>query len=218
MPCRRLPVTDNRRVGAVAMPPMLADRLWADADAEPIAELARRIARDIARHRAGVGEAADESSSSSTAVRMTGEERHAVREPLRALPELVPAPPSSHRLDAPHQVTPEPQPMFAQRAFVGVENIGSVVAYVRKCVADATSVGTVTVRPPAAIAPGTTRPVELAVSTLSRAISVPAGQIFRFMLEYDGGEAPRRQMWAMVRYLSGGGWENLSHETRDVGE
>ena len=56
-----------------------------------------------------------------------GPEPAEVQEASKATPEpfLVLAPPSQHWLNDPHQVTPRPQVIWAQTAFVNVENVGT---------------------------------------------------------------------------------------------
>lgn len=135
-----------------------------------------------------------------------------------AEPFLVLAPPSEHRLADPHQVTPPPQVLWAQTAIVNVENVGSAVALIRHADADNAGVGTVTVKAPAAIGPGSTRPVELVVSTMTPDVHLPAGQLMRFWLDYGSGEKADRRLWATTQYNAGGGWANVGYENRSIDE
>jgi TIR domain len=135
-----------------------------------------------------------------------------------AEPFLVLAPPSEHRLADPHQVTPPPQVLWAQTAFISVENVGSAVALIRGGDADNAGVGSVTVKAPTAIAPGTTRPVELVVSTMTPDVRIPAGQLLRFWLDYGSGERDDRRLWATAQYNAGGGWANVGYENRSLQE
>lgn len=131
-----------------------------------------------------------------------------------AEPVLVLAPPSQHRLNDPHQVTPLPQVIWSQAAIVEVENVGTAVAYIRGAGAGPAGSAPITVRPPTAIAPGSTRPVELVVSTIAADARVPAGQLFRFWLDYGTGDKPDRRLWAVAQYNAGGGWSNVGSENR----
>jgi hypothetical protein len=131
-------------------------------------------------------------------------------------PFLVLAPPSQHRLADPHQVTPPPQVIWALTAFVSVENVGSAVALIRGGDADNAGVGPVTVKAPTAIAPGTTRPAELVVSTMTPDVRIPAGQLLRFWLDYGNGENADRRLWATAQYNAGGGWANIGSENRSL--
>jgi hypothetical protein len=133
-------------------------------------------------------------------------------------PVLVLAPPSQHRLNEPHRVTPEPQVIWAQTAFVDIENVGSATAFIRGSGADTCSVGTVTVRAPSAVAASTSRPVELVVSTMTSNMQLPAGEQLRFWLDYGVGDEATRRLWATARYNAGGGWENLSSESRSLAD
>lgn len=187
------------RVAGAAMPTALADRFWLDAEMKSVSELAERVVRDIKSHHSTPRD---------------GDRSVAHVSPTELGPLLVPAPSSMHRLDEPHQVTPDPQPMFAQRAFVQVENVGDRLAFIKAHRVDPTGAGPISLRPPMAIPPGASRPVELAVSTISPSTRVRSGELFRFMLEYDSGEPPTREVWIVTRYLGGGGWENSGHEIR----
>ncbi len=129
-------------------------------------------------------------------------------------PVLVLAPPSQHRLNDPHQVTPPPQVIWSQAAIVEVENVGTAVAYILGAGADPAGSAPITVKPPTAIAPGSTRPVELVVSTIAADARVPAGQLFRFWLDYGTGDKPDRRLWAVAQYNAGGGWSNVGSENR----
>lgn len=131
-----------------------------------------------------------------------------------AEPVFVLAPPSQHRLDDPHPVTAPPQEIWAQTAFVDVENVGAAIGFIRGSGADTLSIGSVMVRAPAAIAPRTARPVELIVSTMSPDVRLPAGQMLRFWLDYGSGDQPDRRLWAVARYNAAGGWDNLGSDNR----
>lgn len=131
-------------------------------------------------------------------------------------PFLVLAPPSAHQLADPHRVTPPPQVMWAQTAFLHVENVGTAVALIRGGDADNAGIGIVTVRAPTAIAPGSVRPVELVVSTVTPDVRLPAGQLLRFWLDYGRGEEADRRLWATAQYNAGGGWANVGCETRSL--
>lgn len=131
-----------------------------------------------------------------------------------AEPVFVLAPPSQHRLDDPHPVTAPPQEIWAQTAFVDVENVGAAIGFVRGSGADTLGIGSVAVRAPAAIAPRTARPVELIVSTTSPDVRLPAGQMLRFWLDYGSGDQPDRRLWAVAKYNAAGGWDNLGSDNR----
>lgn len=129
---------------------------------------------------------------------------------------LVLAPPSQHRLNDPHQVTSPPQVIWAQSAFVDIENVGTAVAFIRSGGADTVGAGAVTVKPPTAIAPGATRPVELVVSTMTAYARVAAGQLVRLWLDYGSEEADRR-LSAVAQYNAGGGWANVGCDNHPLG-
>jgi hypothetical protein len=133
-----------------------------------------------------------------------------------AEPFLVLAPPSQHRLNDPHQVTPAPQVIWAQSALVDVENVGNAIAFIRTGGADPFGSGAVTVKPPTAIAPGATRPVELVVSTMTPDVGIAAGQLVRFWLDYGSTEEADRRLWAVAQYNAGGGWANVGSENRPL--
>lgn len=132
-------------------------------------------------------------------------------------PLLVLAPPSQHRLNDPQQVTPPPQVIWSQTALVDVENVGTALAFIRKSGADPLGVGAVTVKPPTAIAPGATRPVEIVISTIAAGARIAAGQLVRFWLDYGSGEEADRRLWAVTQYNAGGGWINVGSDNRPLG-
>lgn len=131
-------------------------------------------------------------------------------------PVLVLAPSFRHRLNDPHQVTGPPQVIWSQSALVDVENVGSAVAFIKHSGADTLGVGAINVKPPTAIAPGTTRSVELVVSTITADAHVAAGELFRFWVDYGGGDAPDQRLWASTKYDGGGRWTNVGSENRPL--
>ena len=113
-------------------------------------------------------------------------------------------------------MTPPPQVIWSQSALVDVENVGTAVAFIRSGGADPFGAGAVTVKPPTAIAPGATRPVELVVSTLGADVRIAAGQLVRFWLDYGSGEEADRRLWAVAQYNAGGGWANVGSYNRPL--
>lgn len=97
-------------------------------------------------------------------------------------------------------------------------NVGAAVALIRGGDDDNAGVGTITVKAPTAIAPGSTRPVELVVSTMTPDVRVPAGQLLRFWLDYGSRENADRRLWATAQYNAGGGWANVGSENRSLVE
>jgi hypothetical protein len=75
------------------MPAVLADRLWADADAVSVDELAERIARDVERHRADGGAEATETAAPPATDGRPGwlGDLHRVEESVAAISEVVDA-------------------------------------------------------------------------------------------------------------------------------
>jgi hypothetical protein len=200
--------------------------VWHDVGLEDVARYSPPLAgRLAARTEDGLDAVAQMieqvfSSVDELAATIEGPPQQQASAPAAANPEpfLVLAPPSEHRLAEPHQVTPPPQVIWAMTAFVGVENVGSAVALIRGGDADNAGVGTVTVKAPTAIAPGTIRPVELVVSTMTPDVRIPAGQLLRFWLDYGSGETVDRRLWATVQYNAGGGWANIGSENRSLEE
>jgi hypothetical protein len=77
------------------------------------------------------------------------------------IPELVPGPPSTHRIDPPRLVrTGEGEQMY-QRLLVEIENVGAVVAHIGQTSAEGYEPGVFRPRPPVAIPAGASRPLEL---------------------------------------------------------
>jgi hypothetical protein len=191
--------------------------VWHRVTAEEVAAYSPPLAGRLARTDGGLEAVADEidavfqTATASSAVAPTGETPGSGG---AAEPVFVLAPPSQHRLDHPHPVTAPPQEIWAQTAFIDVENVGAAIGFIRGSGADALGVGTVTVRAPAAIAPRTARPVELIVSTMSPDVRVPVGQMLRFWLDYGSGDQPDRRLWAVARYNAAGGWDNLGSDNR----
>jgi hypothetical protein len=218
MGARRTRATGNDEREKVVLP------IWHDVDVGDVANHSLPLAgRRAAQTRDGLDavvaeiEAVFAAANTQTA---TEPERSQPVARLAVAPEpfLVLAPPSTHRLDEPHRVTPPPQVLWAQTAFVNVENVGSATAIISSAGADATGVGTITVRPPTAIAPGTARPVELVVNTMTPDVRIPAGQQLPFWLDYGNGERVDRRLWAVAQFFAGGGWSNLGSENRSLVE
>lgn len=131
-------------------------------------------------------------------------------------PLLVIASSFHHRLDDPHEVTGPPQIIWSQSAFVDVENVGTTIAFIKQGGADTLGIGAITVKPPVAIAPGTTRSVELAVSTISADVALAAGALLRFWLDYGGSEVPDQRLWAATKYDGEGRWTNVGSQNRPL--
>ncbi len=199
--------------------------VWHRVGLEDVARYSLPLAgRLAARTEAGVESVVDmieqvfESSNDQASTIATSPAPAKRREAITATAEpfLVLAPPSQHRLNDPHQVTPPPQVIWAQSALVLVENVGTALALIRSADADAVGVGAVTVKPPTAVAPGATRPIELVVNTMTPDVRLAAGQLVRFWLDYGSGEEADRRLWAVAQYNAGGGWANVGSDNRPL--
>jgi TIR domain len=199
--------------------PMLAGRLGVSTHKGipyVVEQLTRALAKELGSETThGNSEPVFRSARTSDPPPAAPGERHEAST-ANAEPFLVLAPPSQHRLNDPHQVTPPPQVMWAQTALVDVENVGTAVAFIRNGGADAVGAGAVTVKPPTAVAPGATRPVELVVSTMTADARIAAGQLVRFWLDYGSGEDADRRLWAVAQYNAGGGWANVGSDNRPL--
>lgn len=199
--------------------PMLANRLGVSTHTgipHVVAQLTRALAKELGSDTTltepkPVFRSARTSGSPPAPLAKRQEASTAIGEPL-----LVLAPPSQHRLNDPHQVTPSPQVIWAQSVFVDVENVGTAVAFIRSGGADPFGIGTVTVKPPTAIAPGATRPVELVVHTITPDTRLAAGQLIRLWLDYGSADAADRRLWAVAQYNAGGGWVNVGSDNRPL--
>lgn len=199
--------------------PMLANRLGVSTHMgipHVVEQLTRALAKELRSETAhGNGELVLRSALTSDRPRSAAAEEVDDRK-AGAEPVLVLAPPSQHRLNDPHRVTSPSQVIWAQSAVVDVENVGTAVAFIRSGGADPVGAGAVTVKPPTAIAPDTTRPVELVVSTMSADVHIAAGQLVRFWLDYGSGEKADRRLWAIAQYNAGGGWTNIGSDNRPL--
>ena len=197
--------------------PMLANRLGVSTDMgipHVVEQITRALSKELrSGTAAGKGELVFRSALTADRPPSSVAEAATWVAPAGAEPILVLAPPSQHRLNEPLRVTPPPQVIWAQSALVNVENVGTAVAFIQSGGADPVGSASVTVKPPTAIAPGATRPVELVVSTISAPGHLAAGQVVRFWLDYGSSNTADRRLWATAQYNAGGGWTNIGSET-----
>jgi hypothetical protein len=126
------------------------------------------------------------------------------------VPELVPAPPSTHRIEQPRLVHMGSGDTLYQRLFIEVENVGPAVAHVIDTTADGYDAGGLgSVRPPAAIPPYYSRPFELNARVADEH-GLPAGAEISLRVRYEGG-GRRRDLLMNVRYNRSTGFENAGH-------
>lgn len=128
-------------------------------------------------------------------------------ERAQGVPELVPAPPSLHRIDAPHLVRVGIGGLWHQRVFIEVENVGPALARIIHTTGNAAA--SRGVRGPAAIPPYSSRPFEVNPHVGDEE-GVVAGTEFFLRILYEGG-GRRRELLATTRYYRSGGFENAGH-------
>jgi len=131
-------------------------------------------------------------------------------ERAQGIPELVPAPPSLHRIDAPHIVRLGIGGLWHQRVFIEVENVGPAIARITQTTGNSYSGGAIGgVRAPAAIPPYASRPFEVNTHVGDEE-GVAAGAEFSLRILYEGG-GRRRELLSNTRYYRTGGFENAGH-------
>lgn len=126
------------------------------------------------------------------------------------VPELVPAPPSAHRIEEPRLVHMGSGETLYQRLFIEVENVGPSVAHVVGATANGYDAGALgSVRPPAAIPPYYSRPFELNARVTDE-YGLAAGAEILLRIRYEGN-GRRRDLLMNVRYNRSRGFENAGH-------
>jgi hypothetical protein len=127
------------------------------------------------------------------------------------VPELVPAPPSTYRVEAPRLIHTGGGEALYQRLLIEVENVGASSAYIIETTATGYDPGGAlgSVRPPAAIPPNYSRPFELNARVADDG-GLDAGTEIALRVGYEGG-GRRRNLSMSVRYNRAGGFENLAH-------
>jgi hypothetical protein len=126
------------------------------------------------------------------------------------IPELVPAPPSTHRIDEPRLVQLGTGPALYQRLFIEVENVGPTVARVTEATTSGYDAGPLgAVRAPSAIPPYVSRPFEFNVRVADED-GIDAGSEIFLRTRYEGG-GRKRDLLMNVRYHRAGGFENTGH-------
>jgi hypothetical protein len=130
------------------------------------------------------------------------------------VPELVPAPPSTHRVEEPRLVKTGVGPQLYQRFFLEVENVGPAIGHIRQTSVTGYEPGVFgQVRPPAAIAPASSRPFELNALVADEDGVVDAEFMLRVRFAGGGRE---RDLLATVRYTRAAGFENKGVDIWDV--
>lgn len=127
--------------------------------------------------------------------------------------ELVPAPPSTHRVEEARLVQTGGGPRYYQRFFLAVENVGPATGRIGQANIEGYEPGIFgQVRPPAAIAPDRARPFEL------NAVVPDQGGLteveFLLRVRYEGG-GRERDLLTTVHYSSAHGFENLDWNNSD---
>ena len=128
--------------------------------------------------------------------------------------ELVPAPPSSHRVEEPRLVRTGVGPQLYQRFFLEVENVGPAIGRIGHAVIQGYDPGVFgQVRPPAAIAPDRSRPFELNARVADE--EGLADIEFLLRVRYEGG-GHERDLLTTVYYSRAHGFENRGWNNWDV--
>jgi len=127
--------------------------------------------------------------------------------------ELVPAPPSTHRVEQPRLVHTGAGPQHYQRFFLEVENVGPATGRIGQATIQGYDPGVFgQVRPPSAIAPDRSRPFELnAVVPDEDGV---ADVEFSLSVRYEGG-GRERDLLTTVHYSRAHGFENRGWNTSD---
>jgi hypothetical protein len=130
------------------------------------------------------------------------------------VPELVPAPPSTHRVDVPRLVQTGDGPQLYQRIFLHVENVGPAIARIGTTTVEGYDPGVFgRVRPPTAIAPSSSRPFELNAFVAEQSGLTDAELMLN--VRYEGG-GRQRDLLATVTYDHAAGFDNVAVEVRDI--
>jgi len=128
--------------------------------------------------------------------------------------ELVPAPPSTHRVEDPRLVRTGGGPQLYQRFFLEIENVGPAIGRIGPATVQGYDPGVFgDVRPPAAIAPDRSRPFELNAVVADEDGLVVAE--FMLRVRYEGG-GRARDLLTTVHYDRVHGFENRACENWDV--
>jgi hypothetical protein len=128
--------------------------------------------------------------------------------------ELVPAPPSTHRVEEPRLVQTGNGPQHYQRFFLEVENVGPAIGRIGQATIEGYDHGIFgQVRPPSAIAPDRARPFELNALVSGEDGVVDAEFVLR--VRYEGGGC-ERDLLATVYYNRAHGFENRDWKNSDV--
>ncbi len=130
------------------------------------------------------------------------------------VPELVPAPPSMHRVEQPRLVKTGAGPRLYQRLFLEVENVGPAIARIGQTSVNGYDPGVFGhVRPPAAISPASSRPFELNAVVADKEGLLDAE--FMLRVRYGGG-GRERDLLTTVHYSRAVGFENRGFDIWDV--
>ena len=122
------------------------------------------------------------------------------------VPELVPAPPSTHRVEQPRLVETGGGPQLYQRFLLEVDNVGPATARIGSTTAEGYDPGVFgQVRSPAAIAPNGSRPFEL--NALVADESGLADAQFSLCIRFEGG-GREYDLLTTVSYDRAHGFEN----------
>lgn len=128
--------------------------------------------------------------------------------------ELVPAPPSTHRVEEPRLVQTGGGPQLYQRFFLEVENVGPAIGRIGSAIIQGYDPGVFgQVRPPAAIAPDRSRPFEL--NALVADGHGLADAEFMLRVRYEGG-GRERDLLTTVHYSRTHGFENRGWNNWDL--
>lgn len=128
--------------------------------------------------------------------------------------ELVPAPPSTHRVEEPRLVQTGGGPQLYQRFFLEIENVGPAIGRIGPAIIQGYDAGVFgQVRPPAAIAPDRSRPFEL--NALVADEDGLADAEFMLRVRYEGG-GRERDLLTTVQYSRAHGFENRGWNNWDV--
>jgi hypothetical protein len=145
-----------------------------------------------------------------------GQIRQALINSYVGIPELVPAPPSTHRIEEPRLVHTGAGAQLYQRLFIEVENVGPAIARVGVTTANGYDPGILGgVRPPAAIAPNMSRPFELNARVADEH-GLAGGAEIMLRVRYEGG-GRERDLLTSVRYSGAAGFENKGFDIWEVG-
>jgi hypothetical protein len=128
------------------------------------------------------------------------------------VPELVPAAPSRHRVEAPRHVPMSPVGgLLFQRVFLEIENVGDAIGrIVRTSLSPENVGGAATVRAPAALAPRSAAPFEVNIQVADDS-GIAAGADFQLRILYEGG-GRQRELLTNIRYYRSGGFENTGYD------